>query len=138
MNDRLFLDTNIVLDFLGEREGYYFSAAKISTLADQGKVDLVVSALTFPTVFYLLSKFEPPQKVREKLRKFKVIAQTSDLTDSIIEKGLSSGFADFEDALQYHCALNKGCQLLITRNVKDFKNSELPVMTPNEYLQSLH
>lgn len=137
MIDRLFLDTNVVLDLLGEREEFYEAAAKIATLADKGKVNLVVSALTYPTIFYLLSKFEDSEVVKEKIQKFKVITETSDLTDRIIDKGLSSKLRDFEDALQYHCAIHSNCNLLITRNAKDFKASEIPVMNPEEYLQSI-
>jgi len=137
MKDKLFIDTNAMLDLLGEREPFYDSIAKIATIADKGKITLIVSALSYSTVFYLLSKFEDNEVVKEKLRRFKVISETSDLTDKIIDKGLSSTFSDFEDALQYHCALKADCNLLITRNVKDFKKSAIPVMTPDEYLKSL-
>lgn len=135
--DRLFLDTNVVLDLLGEREPFYNSAAKIATLADKGKILLAVSALTFSTVYYLLARFEDKEKVKEKIRKFKVIAETSDLTDKVIDKGLSSKFSDFEDSLQYYCAINKECKILITRNAKDFKESDIPVLSPDEYLKLL-
>ncbi len=137
MKDRLFLDTNVVLDLLGEREPFYNSAAKITTLADKGEIDLVVSASTYSTVYYLLSRFEDKELVKEKIRKFKVIAETSDLTDKIVDKGLSSKFSDFEDSLQYYCAIKMDCKLLITRNGKDFNESEIPVLTPDEYLNSL-
>jgi len=137
MKNRLFLDTNVMLDLLGEREPFYDSIARIATLADKGEVKLTVSTLSYSIVFYLLSKFEDSKIVKEKLRKFKIISETSDLTDKIIEKGLSSSFSDFEDALQYHCALKADCNILITRNVKDFKESEMPVMTADEYLKSL-
>ena len=137
MKNRLFLDTNIILDLLGERDPFYNSIAKIATLADKGKVKLIVSALSYSTVFYLLSKYESDDLVKEKLRKFKIISEISDLTDKIIAKGLSSNFTDFKDALQYHCALKADCNILITRNGKDFKKSELPVMTADEYLNGL-
>jgi predicted nucleic acid-binding protein len=137
MKDKLFLDTNIIVDLLGEREPFYESIAKIATLADKGKIQLFVSALTYSTVYYVLSRFEDKEVVKEKIRKFKVIAETSDLTDKIIEKGLSSKFKDFEDSLQYYCALGIDCNFFITRNEKDFKESELPVLTPDEYLSSL-
>jgi predicted nucleic acid-binding protein len=137
MKDKLFIDTNVMLDLLGERIPYYDPIAKIATLSDKGKVKLVVSTLSYSTIFYLLSKFEKSGVIKEKLRKFKVISETSDLTDKIIDKGLSSNFSDFEDALQYHCALKMDCNILITRNVKDFKSSAIPVMTPVEYLKSL-
>lgn len=76
--------------------------------------------------------------VKEKLRKFKIIVQTSDLTDRVIDKALSSKFSDFEDALQHHCALKMNCNIFITRNEKDFKDADFPVMTPDEYLTSLN
>jgi predicted nucleic acid-binding protein len=137
MKHKLFLDTNIILDLLGEREPYYDPIAKIATLADKGIVTLVVSTLSYSTVFYVLSKFENPETVKEKLRKFKIISRSSDLTDRIIEKGLLSDFNDFEDALQYHCALESDCNLLVTRNEKDYKHSAIPVMTAEEYLKSV-
>ena len=137
MRKKIFLDTNVVIDLLGEREPFYNSAAKIATLADKGKIQLIVSALTYSTVYYLLTKFEDKEVVKEKIRKFKVIAETSDLTDKVIEKGLASKFSDFEDALQYNCALEMDCLILITRNGKDFKESVIPVLTPDEYLNSL-
>ena len=137
MKDRLFLNTNVVIDLLGEREPYYTAAAKIATLADKLKIDLVVSALTYSTVYYLLSRFEIKEAVKAKIRKFKIIASTSDLTDDIISNGLASNFPDFEDSLQYFCALKENCDILITRNSKDFKTSTIPVLTPDEYLASL-
>ncbi len=137
MKDKLFLDTNVVIDLLGEREPFYDDIAKIATLADNGDIQLIVSALTYSTVFYLLSKFEDTHVVKEKIRKFKIVADTSDLTDKILEKGLSSTFRDFEDSLQYYCAIATDCNIIITRNIKDFKESEIPVMRPDEYLNIL-
>jgi len=134
MRPKLFFDTNIMLDLLGERLPYYDSVAKIATLADNGQVTIIVSALSYATVSYFLIKFENREKSQEKLRKFKVISEICALDESIIEKGLNSNFADFEDALQYFSALYSGCNLLITRNGKDFKESYLPVMTAEEYL----
>jgi predicted nucleic acid-binding protein len=134
MKTKLFLDANVVLDLLGERDPFYKAVARIATLADKGEINLVVSALTYSILFYLLSKFEDREVVKEKIRKFKVFAETSDLTDKIIEKGLSSRFSDFEDALQYHCALMMNCDIVITRNGKDFKGSEIPVLSPDEFL----
>jgi len=137
MKDKLFLDTNVVIDLLGEREPFYESSAKIATLADRGKIKIIVSALTYSTVYYLLSRLEDKELVKEKIRKFKVIAETSDLTDKIIDKALSSKFKDFEDSLQYYCAMEMNCNMIITRDVKDFKESEILILTPNEYLKSL-
>jgi len=137
MKEKLFLDTNVVIDLLGEREPFYESAAKIATLADKGKVQIYISALTYSTAYYLLARFEDKEIVKEKIRKFKVIVETSDLTDRIIDKGLASKFSDFEDSLQYYCAIKMDCNIIITRNGKDFKVSDISVLTPDEYLISI-
>lgn len=137
MTTSIFLDTNVMLDLLGERIPYYDAIAKITTLADKKQIKLVVSALSYVTVSYFLTKFENAEKAKEKLRKFKIISEISDLDELTIEKGLNSNFADFEDSLQYFSALKSECNILITRNVKDFKESQIPVMTPDEYLKSI-
>lgn len=130
------MDTNIVLDLLGERIPFYDAASKIATLADRGDILIVVSGLSYATIFYVLSKFEPQNVVKEKLRKLKVISLIANLSDKVVEKALASAFKDFEDALQYYSALQSNCTHLITRNEKDFKLSDLPVMTALEYLES--
>ncbi len=137
MKKRLFLDTNIILDLLGERNPYYDSIAKLATLADKEVLTLIVSPISFATLNYFISKFESPQIAQEKLRKFKIICEICKLDEHIIEKGLNSSFTDFEDALQYFSAVDSECEIIITRNGKDFKKSLLPVMTPNEYLRSI-
>ena len=137
MKTRLFIDTNIMLDLLGERIPFYDSIAKIATLADNGQVTLIVSALSYSTVSYFLTKFENSEIAKTKLRKFKVISKICDLDELIIEKGLNSNFSDFEDSLQYFSALKSNCSIIITRNGKDFKESKIPVMTAEEYLVSI-
>ncbi len=134
---KAFLDTNVMLDFLGERDPFYLSAAKIASLADKGKMEIVVSALSYATVSYFLSKFEGIEKTKDKLRKFKVISKICAIDEKIIEKGLNSEFSDYEDALQYFSALRQDCNVLITRNAKDYKGVQIPVMTPDEFLNSM-
>ena len=126
-----------MLDFLGERKPFYESIAKIATLAEKEKLTLVVSPISFATVNYFLSKFENSKIAIEKLRKFKIISEICSLDAQTIEKGLNSSFSDFEDALQYFSATESECDLILTRNGKDFKKSLLPVMTPDEFLKSL-
>lgn len=134
---KLFLDTNVMLDLLGERDPFYISAAKIATLADKRSVQIIVSALSFATISYLLIKYDGLEKTKDKLRKFKVISEICALDEVIIDKGLNSDFSDFEDALQYFSALRTACDIIITRNGKDFKKSEIPVMSPDEFLNSI-
>ncbi|MGB5943550.1 MAG: PIN domain-containing protein [Leeuwenhoekiella sp.] len=137
MSFRIFIDTNVMLDFLGERKPYYEPIAKIATLAEKKNLKMVVSPISFATVNYFISKFENKEVAREKLRKFKIICEICPLDEYTIEKGLNSSIADFEDALQYFSATEANCQIIITRNGKDFKESLLPVMTADEFLKSL-
>ncbi|MBU3928316.1 MAG: PIN domain-containing protein [Bacteroidetes bacterium] len=134
---RLFLDTNVMLDLLGERDPFYVSAAKIATLADKRSLQIIVSALSYATISYFLTKYDGLEKTKDKLRKFKVISEICELDEVIIEKGLNSNISDFEDSLQYFSALRAECDIIITRNGKDFKKSEIPVMSPDEFLNSI-
>ncbi|WP_242202311.1 type II toxin-antitoxin system VapC family toxin [Aestuariivivens insulae] len=138
MTRRIFIDTNIMLDLLGERKPFYDPIAKIATLAEKGKLTMIVSPISFATVNYFLAKFETPEIAKEKLRKFKIISKICPLDEHTIEKGLNSAINDFEDALLYFSATESDCEIIITRNGKDFKKSLLPVMTADEFLKSLN
>jgi len=137
MKTKLFIDTNVMLDLLGERKPFYNSIANIASLANKGQITMVASAISYATVSYFFSKFKNTEKAKDKLRKFKIISEICDLNKLIIEKGLNSKFSDFEDTLQYYCALSSECNILITRNGKDFKESQIPIMTADEYLMSI-
>ncbi len=133
--DIVFLDTNVVIDFLGERTPYYDSIAKVLTLADQRKVKVYVSPMSLATAHYILSRDKSNKHVLEQLRKFKVLTKISALNDVSVEKALNSDFKDFEDAMQYFSALESKCNVLITRNEKDFKHALIPVMNAEHYLK---
>jgi predicted nucleic acid-binding protein len=134
---RIFLDTNVILDLLGERVPFFDSIAKVATLADKKKLILIVSPLSFTTIDYVLNKYETSESVLNKLRKFKIICKICEVNEEIINKALNSNFKDFEDAVQYFTALQSNCSIILTRNGKDFKNSTIPIMTAEEYLSSL-
>ena len=134
---RIFLDTNVILDLLGERVPFFDSIAKVATLADEKKLTLIVSPLSFTTIDYVLNKYETSETVLNKLRKFKIICKVIEVNEETIDKALNSNFKDFEDAVQYFTALQSNCSIIITRNGKDFKNSIIPIMTAEEYLSSL-
>lgn len=134
---KIFLDTNIILDFLGEREGFYEASAKILTLADKKKIQVYTSPSSISNVFYVLARFENSKIALEKIRKFKLLCLMSVMDDEVVEKAIHSDFKDFEDAMQYFSALASNCDIIITRNEKDFKNALIPVMNAESYLLSL-
>ena len=134
---KIFLDTNIILDLLGEREGFYEASAKIMTLADKKKIQVYTSPSSISNVFYVLAKYENSKIALEKIRKFKLLCSMSVMDDEVVEKAIHSNFKDFEDAMQYFSALASNCNIIITRNEKDFKNAMIPVMNAESYLLSL-
>jgi len=132
---RLLIDTNIIIDLLAKRERFYPEAAALFSLADKNKLTLTVSSLTFANTNYILSKLKSNNEARTILRKFKVLVETLALNDKITELALNDErFSDFEDGLQYYSTIENQIDIIITRNLKDFKNSKIPVMTAKEYL----
>ncbi len=132
--DRLLVDTNIVLDLLAERKEFIEEAQQLFTLSDKSEVKLYVSSLTFVTVFYILSQKLKLSNARKLIRKFKVLVEVLSIDDKIIDLSLESDFKDFEDAIQYHTAIENEINIIITRNLKDFKTSKIPVLTAKEYI----
>ena len=134
---KLFLDTNIVIDFLGEREPFYESVAKVLTLADHKIIKVFTSPTTISTTYYILNKFEGSKVALEKIRKFKLLCGISTMDSDVIDKAINSNFKDFEDAMQYFSARATNCDLIITGNEKDFKSALIPILSCESYLQIL-
>jgi predicted nucleic acid-binding protein len=135
---KLLVDTNIVLDLLAKREPYYTASASLFSLADKRQIKLSVSSLTFANTNYTLLKAKSPNEVKSILRKLKLIVQVLPLDDKVIGRALNDDeFADFEDGLQYFSAIENNQDIIITRNLKDFKKAKIPVMSAAEYLQTI-
>ena len=135
---RLFVDTNIVIDLFAKREPFYTEAATLFSLADTKKLSLNVSALTFANANYILLQSKKQDEAKLILRKLKLIVSVVSLDEKIIGLSLNDNdFKDYEDALQYYSALDNGAEAIITRNLRDFKKSKLPVMTAAQFLKNL-
>ena len=134
---KVFLDTNIIIDFLGERKEFYEAAAKVLSLADKKKIKIYTSPTSISNSYYLLSKFESAKVVLEKIRKLKLFCNISVMDDEVIEKAINSDFKDFEYAMQYYSAIVTNCDIIITRNERDFKSALIPVMNAESFLQTL-
>ena len=132
--DKILVDTNIVLDLLAKRESFFIEAQELFTLSDKKKIKLFVSSLTFANTYYVLSQSLKIENARKILRKFKVLVEVLPMDDKIIDLSLDSEFNDFEDAIQYYSAIENDLNLIITRNLKDFKQSKIPVLTAKDYL----
>lgn len=132
--NRIFVDTNIVLDLLEKRDAFYEDAQLLFTLADKNEINLYVSALTIANVHFLLYR-HLKMEARKVLAKFKVLVKVLPTTDKILDLAIASNQKDFEDAIQYFTAIENDMEIIISRNKKDFKNSQLPVLTAKEFLK---
>ena len=131
----VFLDTNIIIDFLTNRVPFSQSALKLFNLAENGKLELNISSLSFTTIYYVLRKNNSHKAILNSLILLLDLCNVLPVNQSIIEQSIKSGFTDFEDAVQYYSALqNKNCSVIISRNAKDFKSATLKVMLPDEFL----
>lgn len=135
MTRKIFVDTDVVLDLLAKREPFYTYAAQLFTNADKQEVTICVSSLCFGNLNYILSKHKSAIEARKILSRFKVLVTILPVDDKIIELALNSDFKDFEDAIQYYCAIENGINILITRNLKDFKPVRIPVLTAEEFVK---
>lgn len=134
--DKAFIDTDVILDFLIGREPFALDAAKIFSLAERKKVSIRTTGLVFSNAYYILRKLGPHKKVIEKLTQLAKLIDVCELPKSVIMEALGSNFSDFEDALQYYAALADKARIIVTRNTKDFKHSELAILTPDQFLKS--
>jgi predicted nucleic acid-binding protein len=133
--EKIFADTDIILDLLSNREPFYTHAAYLFSEADKGKTQLYVSSLSFSNLNYILLRQYSSDQARKKLLKFKTLVTVLAVTDKVVELALSSDFKDFEDGLQYFTAIENNIKTLLTRNLKDYKTAEIPVMTAEQFLK---
>jgi predicted nucleic acid-binding protein len=136
MKEKIFVDTDVVLDLLAKREPFYKYAARLFTSADEQKLKIYVSSLCFSNLNYILSKQKSVSEARKILSRFKVLVNVLSVDDKIIELALNSDFVDFEDAIQYYCAIENGINIVVTRNLKDFKHATIPVLTAEEFVKN--
>ncbi len=135
---KLFVDTNIVIDLLSRREPFFEEAAELFSLADKKQVELSVSSLTIANTSYVLLRQMDSSKAKLVIRKLRLILKVLPLDDKIIGLALNDEtFSDFEDGLQYFTAIENDLELIITRNLKDFKNSKLPAMTAKQLIETI-
>ena len=133
---RILIDTDIILDFFFDRKPFSENAAKILSLCESKEIKGFITPVIISNVYYLLRQTAKHEKVIEKLRMLVSITEILVIDKDAILQALNSDFKDFEDALQNYAAeLDKEIDLILTRNTKDFKNSSLAVMTPDNYIK---
>jgi predicted nucleic acid-binding protein len=137
MNKRVFIDSDIILDLLCKREPFYEYAAEVFTLGDTKKIELMTTSVVFANVFYILRKILGIEKAKELLRKLRIMVGVIPVGEKVVDLSLNSKFSDFEDGLQYFTARENDIRILLTRNLKDYRERDLIIQTPEEYLKSV-
>ena len=133
---KILIDTDVILDCFFDREPFSENAAKILSLCESKEIKGFVTPVIISNVYYILRQTAKHEKVIEKLKMLVSIAEILVINKDSILQALNSDFKDFEDALQnYSAELYKEIDIIITRNTKDYKNSSLGVMTPDNYLK---
>jgi predicted nucleic acid-binding protein len=131
----IFLDTNVIIDFLADRKPYSEEAALLFHQSIKGNLTIHVSALSFNNIYYILRRQYSHKECIKMLHSLSEWTNILDASKDMVIKSLQSDFSDFEDAIQYYTARsNSAIEYIVTRNTKDFKKSKLPVMSPEEML----
>lgn len=130
----VFLDTNILLDFLLRREGVD-NAKEILKQGYQGKIDLYVSSLSFSNIAYIVRKQFKGEALYKMLTTIREMVSIVSVDESIIDNAINSQAPDFEDAIQYFSAKDIKADYIVTNNIKDFLFSNIKVLTSKEFVQ---
>jgi predicted nucleic acid-binding protein len=132
---KIFLDTDVALDHLADRQPFAAYAHRLFALAETGELTVCLSSLSFNNLYYILRKFKGHADALALLRKLKPLVRVSAVTEAEVESALSSSFKDFEDATQHFAAKAEGgVSAIVTRNKADYRASEIPVFSPEEFL----
>jgi predicted nucleic acid-binding protein len=134
----VFMDTNVVIDFLSNRHPFAIDAARLFDLSVNGKIRIYITAVSYNNIYYILRQSLTHSATIKLLAELSDLTEVADVTTNIIRESLKADFKDYEDAIQYYCALNiADIDFIVTQNTKDFKKSRLPILTPTEALSSL-
>lgn len=134
---KVLLDTNVLLDLFLERKPFFEASSQVVGLAEQGKIIGSICGTTVTTLYYLLAKASSRSKAEKNIGKLLKIFHISNINRVILEDALSSGFKDFEDGVLYQSAVHSNLDAIITRNQKDFKEGDLPIYSPAEFLSAI-
>ena len=131
---KVFLDTNVILDFYESSRGYYMPAAIVFDLAFKKKIEIVVCAQSFITAFYLLRKHFDKEELYRSMRGLYKLCRVSPVDAGIIEKALSQEGCDFEDTCQYFSFKGTDADIILTRDRKGFEEFDVRHISAEEFL----
>lgn len=136
MEYKLFVDSDVVIDFFTDREPHVNPASELFELNEQGNVKLYLSAVSINNIYYIVRRFLGHKKTIEVVELLTEMIEIVGTTKKEIIQALKNNFSDYEDSVQYSSALTiKNLDAIITRNIKDYRNSSIAVMSPLNFLK---
>jgi predicted nucleic acid-binding protein len=130
---KVFIDTNVIVDLIADRKPFSKYAIEIFSNAEKKKIKLFTSSHSIATTHYLLKKYLEEKQLRNVLYAILDYLTVIPVDTEVLKNGLRSKHKDFEDAIQIVCATSvEKMDCFVTRNVKDFRECEIPVLTPDE------
>ena len=131
---RLLIDANIVFDVLLKREPYWADSSAVWKLCETEQTEGYISTLTFANLVYVMRKELEPAQIEDILTRLKLIFRFADFSTVDMTKAAEMAWNDFEDAVQSATAERIQADFIITRNVRDFRQSKVVAFTPSEFL----
>ena len=136
MANKILIDTNVLLDYLLEREPFFVDARAVVLSCIAGKTKACIAAHSIPNMFFILRKDYTIKDRREILSNLCMIFDIEGIDSEKLLSGLANeDFSDFEDCLQMECAKSYGAEYIVTRNLSDYASSEIKAILPSEYLK---
>ena len=129
---RILFDTNIILDVLLNRKEFVETSANLVGMVENNNLDGYLCATTITTLDYLISKAINRKQAKIEIQKLLTLFKIADVNSIVLKLSINSDFDDFEDAVQYYSGEHCEVEGLVTRNTKDYKNTDLPIYTPDE------
>jgi predicted nucleic acid-binding protein len=137
--DKVFIDSDVIIDYLYDRYPFSENASKIFNLCALKKILGFTSPLIIANVYYVLRKTADHESVKSKIKGLLDHIGILSMNQKIVLEALYSDFSNFEDALQIFTVLKvEDINIIITRNVKDYRKSSLSVYTPESFLKTLN
>lgn len=128
------LDTNAILDLFVRREPHHGIALKLFSHLRRSKARCVTSPVVIANLYYLLAKLRNKAYALERIRRLRRLVGVAAIDETAVDAALAAPGKDFEDSLQYQCALRNDIPTLITRNTSDFPRGRITVLNPTDYL----
>ncbi len=131
---KVVVDLNVLLDVVQKRDKFYLSSAAVLEAVVEKKVQGFIPAHLITTLYYLTARYSSKENADLLIEWILIHFQIGVETKQEFLTAINLGFSDFEDVVVAGVARSHQCRFIITRNIKDFKNSPVQTMTPEEFI----